>query len=75
MASAPGGSRKTYPRNFSQCAVQFRRARSGRPEGISDGGYVTATATWRGRALGATRRAGSDGFVLLGVKDKRLWYA
>ena len=24
------------------------------PEGISDGGYVTGTATWRGRALGAT---------------------
>ncbi|MCY3703537.1 MAG: hypothetical protein OXG16_12750 [Rhodospirillales bacterium] len=26
------------------------------PEGISDGGYVTGTATWRGRALGATVR-------------------
>jgi len=24
------------------------------PEGVSDGGYVTGTATWRGRALGAT---------------------
>lgn len=24
------------------------------PEGISDGGYATGTATWRGRALGAT---------------------